>query len=83
MVTEDMLDSVARFIDSVTNRIEKNGGITSEAVVATAGLCAAIVEHKPDNLADNEINLIVNNVARIVESDLAEAKDAWRDGGKD
>lgn len=32
MVTEDMLDSVAKFIDSVTSRIEKGGGITSNAI---------------------------------------------------
>ena len=83
MVTKDMLDSVARFIDSVTSRIEKGVGITSESVAATAGLCATIVEYRLDNLADNEINLIVDSAARIVERDLAEAKDARRNGGED
>lgn len=70
MVTEDMLDSVSRFIDAVTKRIEEDGKVSSEAVAATAGLCAGIVDHKPDGLADRGVELIAENVAAIVRKRL-------------
>ena len=70
MVTEDMLGSVSRFIDAVTRRIDGDGKVSPQAIEAAAGLCTAIVEHRPDNLADKELEFIIYNAARMAREGL-------------
>lgn len=72
MVTEDMFNSVSRFIDAMTRRVENGGELGQGSISTVARLCQSIVEYRPDSLSNKELEFITANAARIVKKSLDE-----------